>query len=261
MRRRHERPGTGDIIDERGEPPVLIRLLRTYLRPYKRPLTAVVLLQFVGTMASLYLPSLNADIIDNGVAKGDTGYILRTGGWMLVVTAVQIVCSIVAVYFGARTAMRFGRDVRAARLPPGRDVLRPGGRPLRRAVADHPHHQRRAAGADAGRDDLHDARGRADHVRRRRRHGDPRGRRPVLADGRERAGPGAVDRPDRPRMVPQFRQMQERIDTVNRVLREQIAGIRVVRAFVREPHEAGAVRRRQRRADRHRPAGRPADRR
>jgi ATP-binding cassette subfamily B multidrug efflux pump len=93
---------------------VLIGLLRTYLRPYQRPLTAVVLLQLVGTMASLYLPSLNADIIDRGVLLGDTGYILRTGGWMLLVTLVQIVCSIIAVSFGARAAMSFGRDVRGA---------------------------------------------------------------------------------------------------------------------------------------------------
>ena len=92
---------------------MLIRLLRQYLRPYGRPLLAVVLLQLVGTMASLYLPSLNADIIDKGIATGDTGYIVRIGGWMLLVTAVQMVCSIVAVYFGARTAMSFGRDVRS----------------------------------------------------------------------------------------------------------------------------------------------------
>ncbi len=62
---------------------MLIRLLRTHLRPYTRWLGAVVVLQLVGTMASLYLPSLNADIIDKGVARGDTSYILTTGGWML----------------------------------------------------------------------------------------------------------------------------------------------------------------------------------
>ena len=70
--------------------------------------------QFIGSGRALYLPSLNADIIDNGVATGDTGYILRTGAMMLGVTLVQVVCSIAAVYFGARTAMSFGRDVRAA---------------------------------------------------------------------------------------------------------------------------------------------------
>src|ERR1700681_4724797 len=93
---------------------MLIKLLRAYLRPYSTVLLAVVALQLVSTMASLYLPSLNADIIDKGVAKGDTGYIFTTGGWMLAVTLVQIACSIAAVYFGARAAMAFGRDVRSA---------------------------------------------------------------------------------------------------------------------------------------------------
>src|SRR3954465_12848205 len=93
---------------------MLGRLLREYLARYKPWLTAVVALQFVGTMAALYLPSLNADIIDNGVARGDTGYITRTGAMMLGVSLVQILCSSSAGYVGARTAMSFGRDVRAA---------------------------------------------------------------------------------------------------------------------------------------------------
>src|ERR1700716_2906322 len=93
---------------------MLIRLLRAHLRPYATPLLAVVALQLVGTMASLYLPSLNADIIDKGIARGDTGFILSTGSWMLAVTLAQIVCSIAAVYFGAGSAMKFGRDVRSA---------------------------------------------------------------------------------------------------------------------------------------------------
>src|SRR3954471_5792755 len=93
---------------------MLIRVLRTHLRPYAGNLTMVVVLQLIGTIASLYLPSLNADIIDNGVAKGDTDYIMQTGGWMLAVSLVQIICTIIAVYFGAKTAALFGRDVRAA---------------------------------------------------------------------------------------------------------------------------------------------------
>ena len=84
--------------------PSLIRVLTAYLRPYRRALYAVVALQLVGTMASLYLPTLNADIIDRGIAKGDTGYILHTGGWMLMVSGLQIVASIAAVYYGSRTA-------------------------------------------------------------------------------------------------------------------------------------------------------------
>lgn len=67
---------------------MLIRLLRRYLRPYLGAITAIVALQLVGTIAALYLPSLNADIIDNGVAVGDTRYITRTGAWMLAVTLV-----------------------------------------------------------------------------------------------------------------------------------------------------------------------------
>src|SRR3954454_1965669 len=91
---------------------MLRTLLRDRLRPYRRWLVAVVALQLVGTMASLSLPSLNADIIDNGVATGDTGYIVRTGAVMLAVSVLQISCTVIAVYCGARTAMGFGRDVR-----------------------------------------------------------------------------------------------------------------------------------------------------
>ena len=89
---------------------MLLRVLRTHLRPYAGNLSLVVVLQLIGTIASLYLPSLNADIIDNGVAKGDTGYIMSTGGWMLGVSLLQIACTITAVYFGAKTAALFGRD-------------------------------------------------------------------------------------------------------------------------------------------------------
>ena len=91
---------------------MLIRLLRTYLRPYRAAIAVVVILQLVQTIATLYLPTLNADLIDNGVVKGDAAYILRIGALMVAITLVQVVCTIVAVYFGARTAMAFGRDVR-----------------------------------------------------------------------------------------------------------------------------------------------------
>ncbi len=92
----------------------MIRLLTTYLRPYRRALAIVMVLVVVQALANLYLPNLNADIINNGVVKGDTGYIIRTGGLMLLVTFLVGVCAIVAVYFGSRTAMAFGRDVRSA---------------------------------------------------------------------------------------------------------------------------------------------------
>ncbi len=91
---------------------MLVGLLRAYLRPYRRPITAVVVLQLFSTIATLYLPTLNAEIIDNGVVKGDTSYILGAGGVMLAVSVVQIACSVGAVYFGSRTAMAFGRDLR-----------------------------------------------------------------------------------------------------------------------------------------------------
>ena len=91
---------------------MLVGLLRAYLRPYRRPITAVVVLQLFSTIATLYLPTLNAEIIDNGVVKGDTSYILGAGGVMLAVSVVQMACSVGAVYFGSRTAMAFGRDLR-----------------------------------------------------------------------------------------------------------------------------------------------------
>jgi ATP-binding cassette subfamily B protein len=92
----------------------MIRLLATYLRPYRWPLAVVLVLVTVQALANLYLPNLNADIINNGVVKGDTGYIIRTGGFMLLVTLLVVICAIVSVFFGSRTAMAFGRDVRSA---------------------------------------------------------------------------------------------------------------------------------------------------
>ncbi|MFI7071240.1 ABC transporter ATP-binding protein [Micromonospora sediminicola] len=216
---------------------MLIRLLRTHLRPYRRLLAAVVALQFVGTMASLYLPSLNADIIDRGVARGDTDQILRTGGWMLVVSLLQIACSIAAIYLGAKTAMGFGRDVRRAIFGhvnrfSAREVARFGAPSLiTRNTNDVQQVQMlvllsctmlvAAPIMSVGgvvmalREDVGLSWLMLVCV-------------PVLA-----VALGLIIR----RMVPGFRLMQTRIDTVNRVLREQITGIRVVRAFVREPYE------------------------
>lgn len=216
---------------------MLTRLLRAYLRPYNRPLAAVLLFQLLGTMASLYLPSLNADIIDLGVAKGDTGYILRTGGWMLLVTGVQMACSITAVYFGARTAMAFGRDLRASIFHrvgefSSREVAKFGAPSLiTRNTNDVQQVQMLVLLSCTM---LVAA--------------------PIMCVGgvimalREDAALSWLMLVSVPllavvvwvisrRMLPQFGIMQKRIDTVNRVLREQIAGIRVVRAFVRERHE------------------------
>ncbi|MFG1801972.1 ABC transporter ATP-binding protein [Micromonospora carbonacea] len=218
---------------------MLIRLLRAYLRPYRRPLAAVLAFQFVGTMASLYLPSLNADIIDQGVTRGDTGYIMRTGGWMLLVSLVQIACSIAAVYLGARTAMGFGRDVRAEIFAhvnrfSAREVARFGAPSLiTRNTNDVQQVQMLVLMSCTV---LVAA--------------------PIMSVGgvvmalREDIGLSWLLLVSVPvlalalalaliirRMVPGFRLMQTRIDVVNRVLREQITGIRVVRAFVREPYE------------------------
>jgi len=90
---------------------MLVRLVRTYLVPYKGELAAILVLQLIGTISALYLPTLNADIIDNGVAKGDTGYIIRTGVWMLGVSVVQIVVTVAAVYLASRSSMALGRCV------------------------------------------------------------------------------------------------------------------------------------------------------
>ena len=217
---------------------MLIALLRTHLAPYRRWLGAVVVLQLVGTIASLYLPSLNADIIDNGVAKGDTDYIMHIGGWMLAVSLVQIACSITAVYFGARTAMSVGRDLRGTIFQrvgefSSREMAHFGAPSLiTRNTNDVQQVQMLVVMTCtvmvmapimcvggvfmALREDVGLAWVIAVSV-------------PVLVTVL-----GLIIR----RMVPQFRQMQTRIDTVNRVLREQLAGIRVVRAFVREPLEA-----------------------
>ncbi|WP_167150084.1 ABC transporter transmembrane domain-containing protein, partial [Actinomyces sp. ZJ308] len=91
---------------------MLVRLLRKHLRPYVGLLVCVLVLQFVQVMASLYLPTLNADIIDKGVATGDTGYIWRTGAFMLAVSIGQGLCTVVATYLAARAAMSMGRDLR-----------------------------------------------------------------------------------------------------------------------------------------------------
>ena len=87
---------------------MLTRLVRTYLSRYRINVALVIVLQLLATIAMLYLPSLNADIIDNGVARGDTGYILRIGGWMLLVSVAQIIVTVTAQYFGARAALGVG---------------------------------------------------------------------------------------------------------------------------------------------------------
>ncbi|QIB45956.1 ABC transporter ATP-binding protein [Streptomyces aureoverticillatus] len=216
---------------------MLIRLLRTHLDPYKKPIALLVLLQFLQTCAALYLPTLNADIIDHGVVKGDTGYILTYGALMLAVTVVQMVCNIGAVLYGARTAAALGRDVRGAVFDrvqsfSARELGRFGAPTLiTRTTNDVQQVQMlvlmaftlmvsapimcvggivMALGQDVPLSGVLLA-----VV-------------PVLG-----ISVSLIVR----RLRPLFRTMQERLDTVNRVLREQITGNRVIRAFVRDAYE------------------------
>ena len=217
---------------------MLVQILRTYLRPYKREIGYVMGLQLVATIASLSLPSLNADIIDKGVVLGDTAYIMRMGGWMLGVTVLQIACTIAAVYLGARSAMAFGRDVRSGFF---------------RQVASFSSREVGKFGAPSlitrNTNDVQQVQmlvmlGFTLMVSA-----------PITMVGgvimalREDVGLSWLVAAAVPvlviatgfiisRMVPGFRRMQRYLDDVNRVMREQITGIRVIRAFVREPHES-----------------------
>ncbi|MFF5341639.1 ABC transporter ATP-binding protein [Streptomyces althioticus] len=216
---------------------MLIRLLRDRLRPYKRSLALLVVLQFLQTCATLYLPTLNADIIDNGVVQGDTGYILGHGGLMIGISLAQVVCNVGAVYYGARTAAALGRDLRAAVFDrvqsfSAREVGHFGAPSLiTRTTNDVQQIQMLtlmtftlmvsapimcvggvvlALGLDVPLSGVLVA-----VV-------------PVL---------GVCVTLIVRRLRPLFRTMQERLDTVNRVLREQITGNRVIRAFVRDSYE------------------------
>ncbi len=160
---------------------MLVTLIRRYSKPYMPYIVAVIVFQLASTIAALYLPSLNAQIIDEGVSRGDTDFIWRTGGVMLVVAFIQVGTAIAGVYFGSKTAMAVGPRPPPRRLPQGHQLLRQGRQHVRRAHPDHPRHQRRPAGADAGADgpELHG--GHAHHVHRRHHHGPARGPQPVLA--------------------------------------------------------------------------------
>ncbi|MGY0023860.1 ABC transporter ATP-binding protein [Streptomyces sp. cg35] len=216
---------------------MLIRLLRTYLSPYKKPIGLLVLLQFLQTCASLYLPTLNADIIDNGVVNGDTGYILEYGALMLGVTVVQVVCNTGAVFFGARTAAALGRDVRGAVFDrvqsfSARELGQFGAPSLiTRTTNDVQQVQMLALLSFTLMVSA-----------------------PIMCVGGVVMALG-LDVPLSGvllavlpvmaivlsliirKMRPLFRSMQVKLDTVNRVLREQITGNRVIRAFVRDDFE------------------------
>jgi ABC-type multidrug transport system fused ATPase/permease subunit len=216
---------------------MLLALLRRYVQPYRWLVGVVALLQLVSSMASLYLPTVNAAIIDNGVAVGNTAAIVRLGGVMLAVTALQVVCAIAAVYFGSRASMSFGRDLRSAIFGhvttfSAHETARFGAPSLlTRTTNDVQQVQLlvqmtatvlvtapimcvggivMAIHQDAGLSWLLLV-----SV-------------PVLALGNY-----WIIR----HLLPVFRRMQSLIDGINRVMRDQLSGMRVIRAFDRQPFE------------------------
>lgn len=216
---------------------MLLKILRKYLKQYWPMLVAVGVFQLAQSLASLYLPSLNADIVDNGIAKGDIPYIFTVGAVMLGITLLQIVCAITAVYFGAKVAMSLGRDLRSAIFHTvsefsEREVSQFGAPSLITRTTN-----------DVQQVQMVTLMSLTLFISA-----------PMLAIGgvimalQQDVGLSWLMAVSIPvlliavglimsRMVPLFRLMQKRIDTVNLVLREQLTGIRVIRAFVREGHE------------------------
>ena len=217
---------------------MLVTLIRRYSKPYLPYIWAVIFFQLASTIAALYLPSLNAQIIDEGVSRGDTDYIWRTGGVMLGVALIQVATAIAGVYFGSKAAMAFGRDLR---------------RGVFRQVTSFSAKDVNVFGAPTlitrGTNDVQQVQmlmlmGLNFMVAT-----------PIMCIGgiimalREDLNLSWLVWVSVPvlivvvgylvvRLMPLFRSMQTKIDRLNGVLREQIIGIRVVRAFVREPHEA-----------------------
>ena len=216
---------------------MLLALLRQFVRPYRWLVAAVMTLQLVSTLASLYLPTVNATIIDDGIAKGDTGTIVRLGGLMFAVTALQVLCAVGAVYFGSRTGMGLGRDLRAAMF---------------HQVTTFSEHETARFGAptlltrttnDVRQIQFLAQMGTTVLVAA-----------PIMCIGgivmaiHQDAGLSWLLLVSVPVLVvanywiiantlPLFRSMQRLIDNINRVMREQLSGVRVVRAFAREPFE------------------------
>lgn len=216
---------------------VVLALLRHYIRPYRTLVAVVMALQLVSTLASLYLPTLNAAIIDDGVANGDAATIVRLGGVMLAVTGLQVLCALSAVYFGSRAGIGFGRDLRSAMF---------------HHVTSFSAHETARFGAPS---------------LLTRTTNDVRQIQflvqmlstvlitaPIMCVGgiimaiHQDAGLSWLLVVSVPvlagtnfwivsHMLPIFRSMQQRIDAINRVMRDQLSGVRVVRAFAREQFE------------------------
>ncbi len=216
---------------------MLVRLLREHLRPYAGTALVVVVLQIVQVVATLYLPSLNADIIDKGVAAGNTHEIWRLGGIMLAVSLAQVVCAIGAVYLGARTSMALGRDMRTRLFDRvqafSQQEMGSFGAPTLITRTTNDVQQVQMVVLMTFTIMLME---------------------PIMLVGgvimalREDVALSGVLLVVVPvlaiivslvvtKMVPWFRKMQSRIDAVNRVMREQLTGVRVIRAFVREGRE------------------------
>ena len=216
---------------------MLIRLLRERFRPYLGLITVIVVLQLVQSIANLYLPSLNGHIIDDGVAKGDTAVIMRLGGIMLAVTLAQVICAVGSVYAGARVAMSVGRDLRAGVFDhvqtfSARELGQFGAPSLiTRTTNDVQQIQlvvfmtfiilvaapvMMVGGVIMALQEDVQLSGLLLVIV------------PVLA---------AILGFAMVRLRPLFGSMQKRIDAINRIMREQITGIRVIRAFVRDTHE------------------------
>ncbi len=221
----------------RSDYEMLLALLRQYILPYRGLVAVLMVLQLIGTLASLYLPTVNAVIINEGVIKGDTETIVELGGVMLVVMGLQALCSVGAVYFGARTAMGFGGDLRSAMFHhitafAEHETARFGAPSLLTRTTNDVRQIQflvhmtctvlvtapimctggilLAIHQDAGLSWLLLV------------------SIPMLAVGNYRIIS---------RTLPLLRNMQNLIDTINRVMRDQLAGVRVVRAFAREHFE------------------------
>ncbi|OFO18059.1 multidrug ABC transporter ATP-binding protein [Corynebacterium sp. HMSC056F09] len=216
----------------------LVRILLSRSKPYTGYVIAVLLLQALSTAATLYLPSLNAKIIDRGVAQVDIDYIWRTGGIMLIVAFVQVLTAIAAIWFGSRTAMGLGRDLRS-------DIFRR----VTRYSAEDMSNFGTATLITRGTNDVQQIQ----MVYMMMLNFMVTA--PIMSIGgvimaiREDAGMSWLVAVSVivlltaisliiVRLMPLFRAWQGKLDVMNGTLREQIAGIRVVRAFTREEHEA-----------------------
>ena len=216
---------------------MLLRLLRQYVRPFRRLIAVVMLLQLISTLASLCLPTVNAAIIDDGVARGDTGMITELGMVMLAVSGLQVLCAVGAVYFGSRTGMGFGRDLRSAIFHhvtgfSARETARFGAPSLLTRTTNDVQQIQILVQMTCTM--LITA--------------------PIMSIGgifmaiHQDAGLSWLLLVSVPalalanywivsHLLPIFRRMQKLIDGINRVMREQLSGIRVIRAFAREPFE------------------------